>query len=307
METKLIIMRLLFTFILLQAFLFHAQNSPSNFSFETLNDGTPEGWNNYGDGDYKIGIDTKIVKDGKVSVTIESTDGIGSFWAWGFRMPVTFGGSKVKLTGYIKTENVTDGYAGLWMRIDPTSQLDNMSGRGITGTTDWTKYEIELDFDSQATHFVVGGMLPGKGKMWLDDLEVTIDGKKLENAPPRKLAPAQKDTEFDAASNLEMGELSSKKIEDLMLLGNVWGFLKYHHPSIAAGNLNWDYELFRNASSILNTSSKTDRDKKIVGWINSLGQLQECKKCKETTADATIKPDHKWIDQGDLSLSLKAK
>lgn len=302
------IMRVLLTFLLaVNSFLLTAQNESQNFSFEILNDETPEDWNNYGDGEYKVGIDKEIVKDGKISATIESTGGIGSFWAWGLRFPVTFGGSTVKLTGYIKTENVTDGYAGLWLRIDPTNQLDNMSGRGATGTTDWTKYEIVMEFDNQATHFVVGGMLPGKGKMWLDDLEVTIDGKKIENAPPIKLSLAQKDTEFDTGSNLKIGTLAPSNIEDLALLGKVWGFLKYHHPAIARGNINWDYALFRQAPGILGAANRMERDDKIADWINSLGSLEKCKKCDKVPSQAAIEPDHRWMEDGSISLSLKAK
>lgn len=304
-------MRLFFTFLLLGFISLKAQelpekNFPTNLGFEVIqNDMTPENWNNYGSGDYKVGVDTSIFRSGKASAFIESTGDNGDFWAWGLHFPVTFGGSKVKLTGYIKTENVTNGYAGLWMRIDPLNKIDNMSGRGAMGTTDWTKYEIELEFNNQATHFVVGGMLPGKGKMWLDDLEITVDGKKLENAPPRKLSLAQKDTEFDTGSNLTIGELPSQKIKDLVLLGNVWGFLKYHHPTIATGNVNWDYELFRKAPSILKATSSIERDNKIVQWINSLGELEECKKCKSTASNAAIKPDQRWIENKELSPPLK--
>jgi C-terminal processing protease CtpA/Prc len=302
------IMRVFLTFLLaVNSFILCAQNEPQNLSFEILNDETPVGWNNYGDGNYKVGVDKEIAKDGNISVTIESTGSTGSFWAWGLRFPVTFGGSTVKLTGYIKTENVTDGYAGLWLRIDPTNQLDNMSGRGVTGTTDWTKYEIEMEFDNQATHFVVGGILPGKGKMWLDNLEVTIDGKKIENAPSRELSLAQKDTQFDKGSNLKIETLTAQNIEDLALLGKVWGFLKYHHPAVSSGDINWDYALFRKAPSILASKTKIERDDKIVNWINSLGPLEKCKKCGKVPSQAAIEPDHRWIEDGSISISLKAK
>jgi C-terminal processing protease CtpA/Prc len=307
-------MRIIFTFLVVLATLSISSQElakrelPTNFGFEILqNDDTPEGWNNYGGGDYTVGIDKEVYRSGAASATIESTGDNGDFWAWGLRFPVTFGGSRAKLTGYIKTENVTDGYAGLWMRIDPTSQIDNMSGRGVTGTTDWTKYEIELEFDSSATHFVVGGMLPGKGKMWLDDLEVTIDGKTLENAPQRKLTLAQQDTAFNDGSNINVGTLSNQKLKDLALIGNVWGFLKYHHPAIATGDINWDYELFRKMPDILQATSTANRDQKIVNWIDSLGELQACKKCDKTPTEAAIQPDQKWMDDTTLSISLKAK
>ena len=47
------------------------------------------------------------------------------------------------------------------------------------------KYAIEYDYNAlKAKQIVVGGLLTGKGKMWLDNLEITIDGKKLQDAKP---------------------------------------------------------------------------------------------------------------------------
>lgn len=44
---------------------------------------------------------------------------------------------------------------------------------------------------------------------------------------------------------MRLGELDGQWSEDLVLLGKIWGFLKYHHPKVASGDLNWDFELFR--------------------------------------------------------------
>lgn len=63
-------------------------------------------------------------------------------------------GKTVTLRGYIRTEGITQGYAGLWMRIDSGAKMlviDNMSARGVTGTTTWAPYEITLRADAFAT------------------------------------------------------------------------------------------------------------------------------------------------------------
>lgn len=71
------------------------------------------------------------------------------------------------MSGYIKTENVTEGYAGLWMRIDPSVAFDNMSANGIKGTTDWQRHEITLAVNPSKTEkILVVGLLVGKGRMW---------------------------------------------------------------------------------------------------------------------------------------------
>src|SRR5688572_5512639 len=46
-------------------------------------------------------------------------------------------GKRVRVTGWVKTRDVTDGYAGLWLRADSAAGdqlvLDNMAERGRTG------------------------------------------------------------------------------------------------------------------------------------------------------------------------------
>ena len=89
-------------------------------------------------------------------------------------------GKRVKFSGYIKTENVTNGYAGLWWRVDGASRevlaFDNMQSRGVTGTTDWTRYEIDLPVDAKATNINFGALFPGQGTAWFDDLKIELDG-----------------------------------------------------------------------------------------------------------------------------------
>ncbi len=279
-----------------------------NLDFESVSDNKPIGWKNFGSSDYSISIDTKIAKNGNNSAFIEYDGNSSDFKAWAYNIPADYGGKKIKLTGYIKTENVTDGYAGLWMRIDPQVAFDNMNNRGVKGTSDWKKYEIELDLKpSQARLIVVGGLLVGKGKMWIDDLKITIDGKSLENAPEKELLPAAKDSEFNTGSKIIIPELNNQIITDLDLLGRVWGFLKYYHPEVGKGNYNWDFELFRMMPDYIKASDKVARDTMLLKWIEKYGGIAECKSCKETPEDSFLKPDLKWMDSNALSPDLKAK
>ena len=119
--------------------------------------------------------------------------------------------------------------------------------------------------------------------------------------------PAQKDKEFDTGSNIVFPELNEQKINDLELLGRIWGFLKYHHPAIAQGKYNWDYELFRMLPEYLKTTDTTKRDEFLLRWIKKYGEVPECKTCKETLADAFLKPDLSWIDKSDMNQQLKEK
>ena len=94
--------------------------------------------------------------------------------------PVTLAaGKKVRFSGSIKTENITRGWAGLWWRVDGASGVlafDNMQERGVTGTTDWKQYQVELPVAADAKNINFGAILPGDGTAWFDDLKIELDG-----------------------------------------------------------------------------------------------------------------------------------
>ena len=60
-------------------------------------------------------------------------------------------------------------------------------------------------------------------------------------------------------------------MENLAVLARVWGFLKYHHPRIARGELHWDFELFRVLPSILAASGAGERNDALLAWTRRLG------------------------------------
>ena len=282
-----------------------------NLDFEQIEKGFPAKWEDFGNKDYKIYADSTSAQHGKFSAVIENSESKSEFRALAIDLPNNYNGRSIRLSGYIKTEDVTEGYAGLWMRIDPQVAFDNMNDRGITGTSDWKEYEITLPLDPKKTDkIVIGGLLVGKGKMWLDDLQVSIDGKDLGSANlkiyERKVLPAEKDKEFDNGSNIAFPELTNGTTTNLKLLGRIWGFLKYHHPEIAKGNYNWDYELFRILPDYLKIKDDRERDEFLTSWIGKYGKLPVCKKCKPTSGDAVLKPNLSWIDGSNLSSNLKS-
>lgn len=120
------------------------------------------------------------------------------------------------------------------------------------------------------------------------------------------IAQGKSDTlEFVQGSKVSIQSLSPSQIENLSLLGKVWGFLKYYHPSIAEGNYNWDYELFRLLPSYLQVKNNTERDQLVLSWIRKFGDVPVCKKCQSDTSGSIIRPDLDWINGKDLGDSLK--
>jgi erythromycin esterase-like protein len=93
-------------------------------------------------------------------------------------------GKRVHYSGYIRTEGVTRGYAGLWWRVDGEKGIlafDNMQDRAPRGTTDWTRYEISLAVPAGARNIVFGMLHPGDGTAWFDGLQVELDGVPYTN------------------------------------------------------------------------------------------------------------------------------
>ena len=94
-------------------------------------------------------------------------------------------GKKIRYAGYIRTEEVRDGFAGLWWRVDGKSGIlafDDMHDRGPKGTSEWKHYAIELDVVKDVTNINFGTLLTGSGTAWFDGLKVEIDGENFDAA-----------------------------------------------------------------------------------------------------------------------------
>lgn len=295
----------LFLLILLCASLAFTQE---NLNFEKVQDGMPNIWRNFGNESYTLGIDSEESYEGKYAATIEYRGEKPDFRAFSNSIAAKYAGKRIKLTGYIKTEGVSDGWAGLWMRLDPRMGFDNMENRGIRGTTDWTKYEVELDLRPEGTQEIVfGALLIGKGKIWIDKLSLSIDGVDIKDAKLKELKPAEKDKAFVDGSKVNFPDLDERLQDNLALMGRIWGFLKYHHPALGTGDYNWDFELFRILPIYLKAETNADRDKVLMDWIDKYGEVELCDACEEYDENAFIKADHRWISKSDMSEELQEK
>lgn len=102
-----------------------------DLSFENLLNGKPLFWDDMGSNTYRLAIDSTETHNGRYSAVIEYEGDALQFRAWSFTLPGNFSGKTISLSGYVKTENVRDGFAGLWIRIDPMIAFDNMQDRGM--------------------------------------------------------------------------------------------------------------------------------------------------------------------------------
>ena len=286
------------------------QNTDSeyNLNFEFINNGMPSGWQILYEPISSVSLDSIIVKSGKYSISIENEEDCDFFQMACFVFP-RYTGKNITVSGYVKTEDVRDGWAGLVTEIHPFANNVRQKVQ-ITGTTGWKKYEITIDEITQQTHqLIIGVVLTGKGKMWMDDIKVTVDGKNIGKVKPYKPVSfsekAENDNEFNNGSFIVFPELTAQKIKNLELLGRIWGLLKYHHPAISRGNYNLDFELFRILPDYLNITDSRQRDEFLIAWLNKFGRIPNCKTCKPTNDNAFLKPDLAWIDNSNVSLNLR--
>jgi hypothetical protein len=171
-----------------------ATGTAQNLDFEmgTAVGGVPVGWLFEGSRlGYSISVDTQIVHSGRASAQIR----FGGDTASGFASLANeikaqaYRDRRLRLSGYLRSEGVSTGWAGLWIRVDgPNGSLglDNMHDRGIHGTKDWSRFEIVMPIPKEATRIVFGALHCGVGVVWLDSLSLEV---VQPDSNPAELAP----------------------------------------------------------------------------------------------------------------------
>jgi hypothetical protein len=128
--------------------------------------------------------------------------------------PEPFIGKRVRLSGFIKGENV-DQWVGFWMRVDGPNghgvSFDNMEYRPIVGTTDWNKYDVVLDVPTSSVNIALGVLLVGKGKAWVDGVRFETVGTDVPVTPIDPFADYYAGKFSDAAKVFQMATRNNPK------------------------------------------------------------------------------------------------
>lgn len=143
----------------------------------------PAGWGKNGaKADmYVVGVDSTNMWGGMPSAYVESlTPSVEA--AFGGMMQTTaaanYVGKRVRLSGWIKTEDANQGGGHLWLRIDGQERgqilgFDNMNNRAVKGTSDWQEASVVLDVPAGSRALAYGFFVEGGGKMW-------VNGQRIE-------------------------------------------------------------------------------------------------------------------------------
>jgi hypothetical protein len=173
--------------------------------------------------------------------------------------------------------------------------FDNMADRGVKGTTDWKAYTIAFRYyERQAGKIVIGGLLAGDGKAWIDNLQVFVNDQQIQQLTLKtenKTDSAQIQARQQASDALK-NNYSPAKLDQLVDLCQVWGFLKYYHPAIGKGLYDWDSTLFSVIPHIITASQENAHDIE-EQMIDDLGPVPPCPDCKNNPdSNVRLPPDY---------------
>lgn len=103
------------------------------------------------------------------------------------------------------------------------------------------------------------------------------------------------------SSGVSIDALTGVQIANLTILGKVWGFVKYHHPAVTAGNRDWDSDLFQVMPRVLAAPDQASADAAMFRWISDLGGIAECQRCvPPLPKDVGLSPDLGWLNDKAL-------
>lgn len=195
---------------------------------------------------------------------------------------LSYVGDTAYLSGYVKAGDLAGCAKISFSSFGKSGPQDHIASEYFALSSgagnDWVGFKLKLALCPETTIFQILCGVNGTGKVWIDDFELTIDGKPIAEAvkkPAQNIKyKADDDKQFDNGSGFVLPEqLSASQVENLNALARVWGLLKYYHPAVARGDYNWDYELFRILPRVYNAPVAT-RNKILLQWVESLGAFE---------------------------------
>lgn len=149
---------------------------------------------------------------------------------------------------------------------------DSLIVNGMKGDAEWNSFTIKAKLKDDIQEIRFGLNTENIQTVWIDDWDIQVDDLPVYRFVKTHY-PAEDDKEFDNGSKISLGELTPTKQHNLEVLARVWGFLKYYHPNIIDGDINWDYELFRILPEVAAANNKKSLNKILSKWIDKYGDF----------------------------------
>ncbi len=286
----------------------HAQDNKVLLDFEQEVKGySPLNWvkSAYSKRVIRFERDSQQAQHGKYSLKVsKDTSGNGNSDGVMFiNLPLDLTGKRLRFSFYAK-QTVPDDTAGSVSCIiseDRGEKKILIAGRAITQAKGWTFFSKEVSLDSiklPLHHLRVNIFAKSANPFWVDNLAVEIDGKNISDIP-------------SLASRAEenLAPLTAQQQSNLAHLCRIWGFLKYFHPAVAAGNYKWDAALFRIIPGAMQAANKEEMNSLFIQWIDSLGPIPLCDSCDDAipSNSITYNIDLGWLKSTDFNALLQDK
>ena len=151
-------------------------------------------------------------------------------------------GKEVILSAMIKT-SISENSSRVYLWLDSRNTSLNagqmfFSEENLIKSSEWKKYSIKCYIDPRVSYIQYGISLLGDGKVWIDDLDISIVSEDMANfnSPPQKLETAE--------------------TSRLVALADILGAVRYYYPSFELYKKNWD-KLALNAVDLVLTSNNS--------------------------------------------------
>jgi hypothetical protein len=128
-------------------------------------------------------------------------------------------GKRVKLSAFIRTENVKD-FACLI--LSPQNKMDDFWNNSfnnsedkktyLQGNHDYKKIDSYLNISDNAGNLVIGAMIKGEGKIWIDNISLEI----IENLPenPQALSKEPQNIDFEDSLSIAPNSKIGYRVEN---------------------------------------------------------------------------------------------
>lgn len=182
-------------------------------------------------------------------------------------------GKRIHLHAVIRLQAAApNDQARVWLRVDRANGamglFNNMSDHPlIVSDKAWHECDIVGNVEADAERLSLGLLLIGKGKAWMDNVSLTIEGDANE-------ANGKAANGMGGKAGAKMAEAmpipSPATIERLAGLCRVWGAAKYFHPWLAYKNIDWDGALIAAIPKVRAATSAGEYKAAIDGMLAAL-------------------------------------
>lgn len=159
---------------------------------------------------FNISIDNQVSQHGKKSARIEKVKPEYSESVCNLMQRTVerkFSGKRIRVTGYIKSQELTDS-AFLWVRVtDLVKKVNSEAGSMLSiGSGDWKKVEMIFDVPEKSEIFY-GFWVKGMGKTWIDNVSLDIVNSSIPKTTTAINSPM---TDVDLSNTPKDADLKDK-------------------------------------------------------------------------------------------------